>query len=364
VNDQLRRRLHAPTVGAAVAATLAALAGCATSAPGGGSSPGGAASSDSALSGTINASGSTFQLTFQEVAISGFKSVQPGITVNYNGVGSGTGRNNLAAGTVNFAGSDSIIPTTDQAKFKGKQVLYFPVVTGPVTLSYNLPHVPKLNLSAQVIAGVFDGQIKTWDDPAIQADNPSASLPATPITLAVRSDSSGTTANFTKFLVEAAGSAWPLGTNSTITWPATSRKASGNSGVAQIVKSTPGAIGYVDYATAKASGLAFASVKNKDGNYVAPSPESAALAASQVAVKPDETFSAVWAGGDLSYPITYQSWDLVYAKQPNANDAEMLRAYLGYLLGAGQELLPQLGYAPLPSSIDQQAQAQLTKIGD
>jgi phosphate transport system substrate-binding protein len=360
----LRRRQHAATVGAALAATVLALAGCSSSAPASGSSPGGAASSNGAvLSGTLNASGSTFQLTFQEVAISGFKSVQPGITINYNGVGSGAGRTALASSKVNFAGSDSPIPAAEEAGFKGKKVLYFPVVTGPVTLSYHLSGVRKLDLSPTVIAGIFDGQFKTWNDPAIQADNRGVSLPATPITLAVRSDSSGTTANFTKFLVEAAGSKWPLGTGSKVIWPTTSRTASGNNGVAQIVKSTPGAIGYVDYATAKASGLTFASVKNKDGNYVAPSPASAALAASQVTLKPDETFSAVWAGGTGSYPITYQSWDLVYAKQPNANAARMLRAYIGYLLGAGQELLPQLGYAPLPSSIDQQAQAQLSKIG-
>jgi phosphate transport system substrate-binding protein len=360
----LRRQQHAATVAAVLAATALALAGCSSYAPASPSSPGSVAASDGAgLAGTINASGSTFQLTFQEVAISGFKSVQPGITVNYAGVGSGAGRDDLAASKVNFAGSDSPIPAAEEASFKGKKVLYFPVVTGPVTLSYHLSGVRKLDLSAPVIAGIFDGQIKTWDDPAIEADNPGTSLPPTPIILAVRSDSSGTTANFTKFLVEAAGSEWPLGTGSTITWPASSRAASGNNGVAQVVKSTPGAIGYVDYATAKAAGLTFASVKNKDGNFVAPSPASAALAASQVTLMPNETFSAVWAGGTDSYPITYQSWDLVYAEQPNANDAMMLRAYLGYLLGAGQDLLPQLGYAPLPSSIDQQAQAQLSKIG-
>jgi phosphate transport system substrate-binding protein len=347
-----------------MAATILVVAGCSSSAPAVVSTAGGvAATADSAvLSGTINASGSTFQLTFQEVAISGFRSVQPGITVNYDGIGSGGGRDALAASTVDFAGSDSPIPSTEVASFKGKQVLYFPVVTGPVTLSYHLSNVPRLRLSASVIAGIFDGQIKSWDDPAIEADNPDVSLPAMPITLAVRSDSSGTTANFTEFLVEAAGAAWPLGTSSTVHWPAGSRSAKGNGGVAAIVKSTPGAIGYVDYSTAKGAGLTFASVKNKHGNYVTPSPESAALAASQVALKPDETFSAIWAGGSGSYPITYQSWDLVYAKQPNANDANMLRAYLGYLLGAGQELLPQLGYAPLPSSIDQLAQAQLSKI--
>ncbi|HSZ41692.1 MAG TPA: phosphate ABC transporter substrate-binding protein PstS [Trebonia sp.] len=345
--------------------TALVLAGCSTSASGGGSVAGGglAASGGAALSGTLNGSGSTFQLTFQDVAISGFKSVQPGITVNYDGVGSGAGRASLAANTANFAGSDSPIPSAEEASFKGRRVLYFPVVTGPVTLSYNLSGVGRLDLTAPVIAGIFDGQINTWDDPAIEAVNPGTSLPPTPITLVVRSDSSGTTANFTKFLVEAADGQWPLGTGSTITWPAGSRAVSGNPSVAQAVKSTPGAIGYVDYATAKASGLAFASVLNKDGNYVAPSPASAALAAGRVTLEPDETFSAVWAGGTNSYPITYQSWDLVYARQPSAKDAKLLRAYLGYLLGAGQELLPQLGYAPLPTSIDQRALAQLSKIG-
>jgi len=358
----LRRRRTAAVAAGALAATALLLAGCTSAAPASGSPAGGAAAADAVLSGTLNASGSTFQLTFQEVAISGFKSVQPGISVSYDGVGSGAGRAGLAAGKVNFAGSDSPIPAAERAGFRGRPVLYFPVVTGPVTLSYHLPGVPQLDLSAVVLAGIFDGQVKSWDDPAIEADNPGARLPATPITLAVRADSSGTTANFTKFLVEAAGSQWPLGTGSTIRWPAGSRSASGNGGVAQIVKSVPGAIGYVDYATAKASELTFASVKNKDGNYVAPSPASAALAASQVTLLPDETFSAVWAGGAGSYPVTYQSWDLVYARQRSANDAKLLRAYLGYLLGAGQELLPELGYAPLPPGIDQRAQAELSQL--
>ena len=197
----------------AFAATILVIAGCSAAAPAGGSSSAGRggslAEADSAvLSGTINASGSTFQLTFQEVAISGFRSVQPGITVNYDGVGSGDGRDDLAARTVDFAGSDSPIPPTEVASFKGRDVLYFPVVIGPVTLSYHLSHVPRLRLSAPVIAGIFDGRIKAWDDPAIEDDNPGVTLPAMPITLAVRSDSSGTTANFTEFLVEAAGSGW------------------------------------------------------------------------------------------------------------------------------------------------------------
>jgi phosphate transport system substrate-binding protein len=356
-----RRRQHATTVAAiAVATSALLLAACSSS-----SSPpaSGGSSSGSQLSGTLNGSGSTFQLVYQQAALQAFKSVQSGITVNYAGVGSGTGRTNLAAGTVNFAGSDSPIPSTETANFKGKTVLYFPVVIGPITMAYNLSSLSKpLQLTPTVIADIFQGKIKTWNNSEIKAINPGVSLPSTAITLAVRSDSSGTTANFSLFLVDAAGSDWKLGSSSTITWPSTARAVQGNSGVAQAVKSTPGAIGYVDYATAKASGLTFASVKNKDGNYIAPSPAGASAAASQATVIPDLTFAAAWEPGATSYPITYQSWDLVYAKQPNANDAKMLQAYLGYLLGDGQKLLPSLNYAEVPANIDQMAKAQLSKI--
>jgi phosphate transport system substrate-binding protein len=350
--------------GVALAATALSLAACGSSGSGGGSSPSSKASSSAAsLTGTLNGSGSTFQLTFQQTAIQQFKTTQPGLTVNYGGGGSGKGRTDLASGVVNYAGSDSTIPAAETANFKGKAVLYFPVVIGPITLSYNLPSVKSLKLSAPVIAGIFSGKITAWNNSAIAADNPGTSLPSTPITIARRSDSSGTTANFSKFLVEAAGSAWTLGSSSTISWPASSRGGNGNGGVAQIVKSTAGAIGYVDFADAKASGLVFASVKNMAGDYVAPSTAGASAAASQVTVKPDLTFSAIWAPGAASYPITYQSWDLVYQAQSSAQTAKDLQGYLGYLLGDGQKLLAPLNYAPLPSNIDQMAVAQLSKIG-
>ena len=355
-----RRRLAATTATVAAVGSALLLAACSSSSnPPSSSTSSGAA----ALSGTLNGSGSTFQLVFQQSAIQSFKSVQSGLTVNYSGVGSGTGRTNLAAGTVNFAGSDSPIPSTETANFKGKTVLYFPVVIGPITMAYNLPNLSKpLELNAKVIADIFQAKIKTWNNSEIAAINPGVTLPSTPITLAVRSDSSGTTQNFSLFLVDAAGSDWTLGSSSTITWPSTAHAVSGNSGVAQAIKSTPGAIGYVDYSTAKASGLTFASVQNKDGKYIAPSVAAASAAAAGVTVASDLTFHAVWGTGATAYPITYQSWDLVYAKQANANDVKMLQAYLGYLLGAGQQLLPSLNYAPLPSSIDQMAKAQLSKI--
>ena len=210
--------------------------------------------------------------------------------------------------------------------FKGKTVLYFPVIIGPITMAYNLSGVSNLKLTPTVIANIFQGKITTWNDPAIASINPGVTLPSTPITIAVRSDSSGTTQNFTLFLKDAVPSVWTLGSSSTIKWPSTARAGSGNRGVAQIVKSTPGAIGYVDYATAKASGLTFASVQNKAGDYVAPSPASASAAADGATVATNLTFDAVWASGASAYPITYQSWDLVYAMQPNANDAALLKA--------------------------------------
>ncbi|HTS99043.1 MAG TPA: phosphate ABC transporter substrate-binding protein PstS [Streptosporangiaceae bacterium] len=363
---QVRRRQQVTMTGvAAVAVVALSLAACSSSPSSTSSTPSGGSSSSTSgasLSGTLNGSGSTFQTVYQQSAISAFKSIQPNMTVNYGSGGSGKGRTDLASGVVNYAGSDSPIPSDETANFKGKTVLYFPVFLGPITMSYNLTGVSNLKLTPTVIADIFEAKIKTWNDPAIKAINPGVNLPSTPITIAVRADSSGTTQNFSLFLMTAVPSVWTLGSSSTINWPHTAHAGNGNPGVAQIIKSTPGAIGYVDYADAKASGLTFASVENKSGTYIAPSPSSASPAGAGVTVAPDLTFHAVWSSSPTAYPITYQSWVLVYAKQPNANDAAMLKAYIGYLIGQGQSLLTGLGYAPLPASIDQMAKAQLSKI--
>jgi phosphate transport system substrate-binding protein len=369
---QYRRRQQAVMAGVAVVATSVALAACSSSSSTSSASTGATSSSSassgggssSSASGTIKAAGSTFQTNFQQSAISAFKSVSPNVTVDYAPVGSGTGRADLYANTVLFAGSDSPVPAKEASKVPaGKTILYFPVQVGPIAMAYNLPGVTGLKLDATTIAGIFQGTIKTWNDPAIKALNSGASLPSTAITLAVRSDSSGTTANFSKYLVAAAGSAWKLGTSSTITWPSTARAGDGGSAVAQAVKATPGAIGYVDFSTATASGLSAAQVKNSAGDYVAPSSASATAAAAQVTPKPDLTFSAADEPGATSYPITYQSWDLVYEMQSSATDVALLKAYLGYLLSStGQALLAPLNLSPLPASIDSAAVAQLSKI--
>ena len=249
------------------------------------------------------------------------------------------------------------------ANFKGKTVLYFPVFIGPITVSYNLSGVSNLKLTPTVIADIFQGKITTWNNSAIAAINPGVKPAQHPDhhrrplgllghhaeLLPVPADGRGEHVEARQQLDHQLALHRPAG--------------NGNGGVAQIVKSTPGAIGYVDYADAKASGLTFASVKNSSGNYVAPSPSSASAAGTGTTVASNLTFPAVGSSEPHAYPITYQSWVLVYEKQPNANDAAMLKAYIGYLIGAGQQLLPTLGYAPLPSSLDQKAEAQLSKIG-
>jgi phosphate transport system substrate-binding protein len=367
---QLRGSKQAAVVGGAVVAALTIAACSSSSSSSSSSAPASSAASSPAASGaasgsgTLNAAGSSFQNTFQEAAEQAFSQANPSIKVNYDSVGSGTGRSDLYSNTVLLAGSDSPIPASEQSKVPaGKTVLYFPVVIGPISLAYNLPGVSNLKLDAATIANIFQGNIKSWNDPAIKALNPGVTLPSTAITTAVRSDSSGTTQNFTLYLQDAAPSVWKLGSSSTIKWPSTARAGAQNGGVAAIVKSTPGSIGYVDYTTAKASGLVSASIKNKAGQFVAPSPAGASADAAGATIKPDLTFAAADAGTTAdSYPVTYQSWDLVYAKQPNANDAAMLKAYIGYLLGPGQQLLPELYYAPLPSNLVAKAQAQLSQI--
>ena len=355
----------AATAGGVSLAAVALVAACSSSGNGGGgsstspSASGGSSSAPANVSGTLNGSGSSFQLPFQQAAIQAVKQTYPNLTVNYGGGGSGKGRTDLASGVVQFAGSDSPIPSKEASNFKGKHILYFPVIIGPITVSYNLSGVSNLKLDAPTIAKIFQAQITKWNDPAIKALNPGVSLPSTAITIARRSDSSGTTQNFSEFLVKGAPGVWKLGTSSTINWPSNSRGGNGNGGVDSIVKSTSGAIGYVDFADAKASKLVYASVKNSAGKFVAPTASSASAAASKATVASDLTFSAIWAPGASSYPITYQSWDLVNAA---TKKAAAVKAYIGYLLGDGQKLLPELNYAPLPANIDAKAKAQLSKI--
>jgi phosphate transport system substrate-binding protein len=311
---------------------------------------------------TLNASGATFQKPYQEVAIEAFTKAHPNITINYGAGGSGKGRQDLADMVTDYAGSDAPFKEADLGKIKGGEILYFPVMLGAITVSYNLDGVDRLQLSGETLAKIFQRDIKKWNDAAIAADNPGVKLPATDIVVAHRSDGSGTTENFTKYLDMASNGAWKLKSGSTVEWPADTQAGNGNAGVAQIVKSTKGAIGYVDLSDAKASGLKYAALKNKAGKYVEPTTESTSASGDGIEVKDNLTFWALDAAGDAAYPITAQSWVIVYAKQTDKAKGEAVKTFIKYLVTDGQALLPEIDFAPLPQGLRDKAVAQLDKI--
>jgi phosphate transport system substrate-binding protein len=311
-------------------------------------------------SATLNGSGSTFQYGFDQVVIGGFKQTQSSVTINYQPVGSGTGRTDFANGTTDFGGTDAPYKSTDPQP-KGA-FFYFPTVVAPITVSYNVSGVAKLKLSAATIAKIFSGTVTTWDDAAVKTDNPKTKLPGTKITVVHRSDSSGTTANFTSFLDKAAPTDWTLGSGSTVSWPSGTQGATGNSGVAKLVKDTDGAIGYVDYSDAKASGLAFAAVQNSSGKFVVPGLVSSSAAAAGATINADLTFDPLNADGAKAYPITSPTWIMVMVDQSDAASGAAIKGFLNYIYTDGQKLASTVDYAPLPKGLLKQARAQVKKI--
>ena len=231
------------------------------------------------LSATLNGQGSSFQDTFQQQVTADFgglvKDAGGSATVTYTKTGSSDGKKALADKTVDFAGSDSPIKDEEKASFGDRDILYFPIVGGPITVAFNIEGVDALNLSPDTIAKIFQGEITSWDDEAIAADNPDATLPATPITVVHRSDGSGTTKNFTKFLVAAAPDTWKLDSGEEVEWPATTTGAEKSTGVTAVLKDTDGAVGYVDLADAAKEQLKVAAIGNASGEFVAPTPDSA-----------------------------------------------------------------------------------------
>ncbi|MBV9000681.1 MAG: phosphate ABC transporter substrate-binding protein PstS [Solirubrobacterales bacterium] len=363
-----RRRI---AVAAAALAAALAVAACGSSSK---NSPttaaaGSGGSSSSGGSGTINGAGSTLAAPIYLQWGSTLKGQS--VTVNYNGVGSGAGITSLGAATVNFAGSDPALKPTDKAKMKGA-VLQFPVAAGAITLSYNLTGVKSgIKLDGPTVAKIFQGTIKTWNDPAIKALNPGMSLPSTNITIVHRSDSSGTTAGFTKWLSEVDPS-WKssVGSGKDVKWP-TGTGAKGNSGVAAVVKQTQGALGYVEQAYALENGFTYAAVKNSAGSYVLPSIPNTSAAFLGVHVPPDLGISTVNSPNPGAYPIVSQTFLDVY-KDPckeggaNSGTAGALKKFLTYAFGPGQQTLGagsnQLPYAPLPSSLADKDNTQLATM--
>jgi phosphate transport system substrate-binding protein len=320
-------------------------------------------SSSKLASASLSGDGSTFQKGFNDVAIGYFKQQQKAVSISYQGVGSGQGRTDFSNKVVDFAGTDAPYAA---GTAPADAFLYFPTVVAPITVSYNLEGVSKLKLSADTIAKIFSAQVTKWDDAAIKADNPTAKLPSTEITVVHRSEGSGTTQNFTNFLVKAAPTVWTLGTGSTVQWPSNTQAGTGNGGVAQLVKTTDGAIGYVDYSDAIAGELTFASIKNSTGKYVAPTSASASAALEALTMNPDLTFDPINAGGAKAYPITSPTWIMVYANQSDAKKGAALKAFLTFVLGTGttegQKLADTVDYAPLSKDVLAKAKAQLGKI--
>jgi phosphate transport system substrate-binding protein len=309
---------------------------------------------------TINGSGATFPKLYYEEAIAELEEVNDEIVVNYNAVGSGQGKKDLSAGTVEWAGSDSLVKEDEVSNFD-RPFLYFPSVAAPITVSYNLPGVDGLQLSQDTLGAIFMGQIDRWDAPPIAADNPDLDLPSTPLTVAVRSDGSGTTSNFTKYLERAAPEVFTVTAGDTVAWPR-AQAARGNAGVAHLIQDTPGAVGYVDYSDAKPSGLSLAAIRNRSGNYVGPSLEAASAALAGAELDDDLTYDPLDAAGPEAYPITAPTYILVYETYREATTVENLKVWLRWVLGEGQEVAAVVDFARLPPNVLEPAQAQIDRI--
>ena len=343
--------------------TLVAAA-CGDDDDGGDNASGDTSSSDSSgsdlsnLSGELNASGATFPDAFYQEVIEKFADKAPDVNITYNAVGSGTGKEQFGQGLVDFAGTDSLVKPGDGPA--DGSYLYVPTVAAPITVSYNLSGVDELQLTPTTVAGIFQGDITSWDDDAIKQDNPDADLPSTDITVVHRSDGSGTTSNFTKYL-DAAADNWQLGAGDTVEWPASTQGAEKNTGVAQLINDSDGAIGYVDLSDAEATGLTFASIQNKDGEYVQPTLEGATAALEGAEIADDLSYNPLNAPGADSYPITSPTFILIKTSY-DASKGELVNAFLNYVLTDGQDSAKDVSFAALPDQLRQRALQQLDKI--
>ncbi len=329
------------------------------------SASGTSSSSTSSAPTTINGAGSTFAAPIYMQWGQNLSS--QGLTVNYNAIGSGAGIAGLQASTIDFAGSDPAEKPSEIAAGKGA-VLQFPIGFGAITVSYNLSGVKSgLKLDGATLADIYLGKIMKWDDPAIKALNPGVSLPSMSITVVHRTDSSGTTKGFTTYL-SAYSPAWTAAAgppNKTVKWP-TGTGAPKNAGVASVVKQTAGAIGYVEQAYALENNFTYAAMKNASGAYVVPTLPAASAAAADAKIPSNLAVSTINAPGAASYPITSQTFLIVYKDMCKAGRsaaaASGVKKFLDYALGAGQMVEEQLAYAPLPASLLAMDKTQLGEL--
>jgi phosphate transport system substrate-binding protein len=313
----------------------------------------------------LNGAGATFPYPIYSKWFSDYAR-ESGVRINYQSIGSGGGIRQLTEGTVDFGASDAPMSDAEMAKLKAP-VLHLPTVLGAVVITYNVPGVPAaLKLSGPVLADIFLGKITKWNDSRIAALNSGVKLPETDILVVHRSDGSGTTYIFSDYLA-AVSPSWSKtpGRGKELRWP-TGLGAKGNEGVAGQVKQMPGAIGYVELAYAKQNGLAYASMQNAAGSFVAPTIESvtaaAAGAVSKLPANTDYRISIVNAPGAGAYPISSFTYLLVYQNQPDARKGKELVDFLRWYLRAGEKSAASLDYAPLPPSMVAQLEKRIGAI--
>ncbi|MBP5973854.1 phosphate ABC transporter substrate-binding protein PstS [Brasilonema sp. CT11] len=300
---------------------------------------------------TLNGAGATFPAPLYERYAREVKKKYPDLTVNYQAVGSGAGVNQVIAGTVQFGASDSAMTDAEMAKVKSGVILV-PTAGGAVAVVHNLP-IDNLKLSRKTLPAIFSGQITNWNDPQIKADNPGVNLPNQPIKAVVRADSSGTSFIFTNHL----SSINPdfkgrVGTSKSPNWTIPNvTKAKGNPGVASSVTRTPGAIGYVEYEYALKNKLKVAQVQNKQGEFVAPSLQTANQALSTVNFPAN--FRVFVDDPAQGYPIVGLTWLLIYKSYPNAAQGTAVKNFVNWVLTDGQQINDDLNYTRIPNPVAQ-----------
>jgi phosphate transport system substrate-binding protein len=311
---------------------------------------------------TLSGAGASFPAPLYQRWFADFNTANPAATVSYQSVGSGAGVKQFIAGTVDFGASD-VAMKDEEIKQVPKGVLLLPMTAGSIVVAYNLPDLKTpLKLSRAATADIFLGKIKKWNDPAIAKTNPDAKLPDSTIGVVYRSDGSGTTSVFTKYL-SAISSSWKtkVGDGKTVNWP-TGTGAKGNEGVTAQVQQNKGSLGYIEYGYAKQNGLTVASLENKAGSYIEPS-DASAQATLATAKLPDNlrVFITDPDGKDV-YPIVTYSWLLAYKTYADANKAKALKAIVNYGLTEGQKASPELGYVALPDTVVTKVKAAVDSI--
>jgi len=322
-------------------------------------------STDGSSTVRLEGAGATFPQPLYLEWIGAFIQERKGIRINYQGIGSGGGIQQLTQGTVDFGASDAPMKDEEIAAAEaagGAKVLHIPMVFGAVVLAYNLKGVEHLRLDQESLAGIFLGTITRWDDAAIAALNPGSELPATDILVVHRSDASGTTSIFTTYLAQISAE-WSasVGQGKDVKWPV-GVGGQGNDGVAAVVRQQPGALGYVELSYALETGLSVATLQNKAGNYVAPSLESTLAAAKGVDFPEDLRFSLSNSAAPDAYPIVGATWLLVYDRMESPAQAVALKAFLTWCLENGATVARELNYAPLPDELRPLAQAKIDQM--